>query len=725
MPEEAQVVEGRVTRVVYSNTDNGFGVVRLDVEGADESVVVGSFGEVSEEDHLRVSGTWEEHQRFGRRFRAATIQRVTPRTLEGIERYLAGPRIHGVGPALARRIVEHFGSATFEVLEENPLRLSEVEGIGEARAAELARVWQEEAVRRETLVFLQGHGVGPALAAKIVETLGEKTVELVRGDPYVLVDRVSGVGFRTADGIARKMGYAVDGPPRLRAALIHVLDEAVTRGNLCLPGGELLRRAAGLIELDERLLRPPLSDMAKADEIVVARPDGTGLEHRVYRSFAWEAEREASGRLLALATEGEPARRLSSVAAPEDVSNLTAEQRDAVLDILDAKVSVLTGGPGVGKTTVLRTLVSVWRRAGLRVSLCCPTGRAARRMEEASGLDASTIHRMLKFDGRRRRFAHGEDFPVKADQVVVDEASMLDLPLMVSLLRALGPDTRLLLIGDADQLPSVGPGTVLRDVVRSGAVTVRRLTRIFRQAAGSAIVELAHAILDGELIFSEDVACDVEFIRTDDPMAGAAEVSRQVLEVIPESGLADVDGIQVLCPMHKGPTGTRELNRMIQDARGFDRRIESGEDVLCVGDRVMQIRNDYDRELFNGDQGIVLDVDVERRTLVADFDGIRHELSAEALRDVRPAWAISIHKSQGGEYPVVVLPLFAQHYLMLQRQVLYTAVTRAKRKLVIIGEDRALHQAVSRNDMSVRYSHLADWMQGLAADTWRPAVAED
>ena len=285
---------------------------------------------------------------------------------------------------------------------------------------------------------------------------------------------------------------------------------------------------------------------------------------------------------------------------------------------------------------------------------------------------------------------------------------MLDLPLMVSLLRALGPDTRLLLIGDADQLPSVGPGTVLRDVVRSGAVIVRRLTRIFRQAAGSAIVELAHAILDGELIRSEDATADVEFIRCDEPAAGAAEVCRQVLEVIPRSGLADVDGIQVLCPMHKGPTGTRELNRLIQDSRRSDRRIELGEDVLCVGDRVMQVRNDYDRELFNGDQGVVLEIDVERRSLVADFDGIRHELSAEALRDVRPAWAISIHKSQGGEYPVVVLPLVNRHANMLQRNLLYTAVTRAKELLVLVGSRRALRRAIDNAEVSRRESALAE-----------------
>ncbi len=726
MSTDVQAVEGQVSRVVFSNEETGYAVVRLEPDGRAAITVAGSLGGVAEEDRIRAFGSFEEHGKFGRQFRAVSVERLNPTTLKGMERYLGGPRVKGIGPEFARRIVAAFGHDTFRVLDEEPQRLREVEGIGRKRAGQIAEDWHRENGRRELLVFLQGHGLGPGLAARVETVLGEDALARVQTNPYVMVEKVSGVGFRTADRIARSMGIEVTAGRRLRAGLLHVLDEALLEGSLCLPGELLLEQGAALLEVEQDLLRRVLRQLVDRGETVIARPalrmgDQSG-GYMVYKAFAFMAETEAARRIL-LHLEDDDGR-LAVSCGPDDpeLAELSDEQRDAVMTLLGARIAVLTGGPGVGKTTVLRSLVAIWRRAGLRVALACPTGRAAKRLEEVTGAAAATIHRLLRFDGKKRAFSHDADHPLEADVLVIDEVSMLDLPLFLHLLRALPRGCRLLLVGDADQLPSVGPGSVLGDLIGSAAVPVARLTRVFRQATRSGIVPLAHAILQGEIPdLPRDRGADLFFVETDDPESGAEVIRELVLRELPRrAGISGPQDIQVLAPMHRGPAGTRELNRVVAEALGADRpALSFGDEVFRRGDRIMQVRNDYDRELFNGDMGWVVDLQAEEEVLIADFDGRRHEFKKRQLGDLQPAWAISVHKSQGGEYPAVVLPIFGQHWMMLQRQVLYTAVTRARRVLVIVGSRRALARAIGNVETARRFGHLADWLRREDAEIWQ------
>ncbi|MCA9319722.1 MAG: AAA family ATPase, partial [Planctomycetes bacterium] len=594
---------------------------------------------------------------------------------------------------------------------------------GEKRAGAIVANWKSEALRREFLIFLQGNGLGPGMSLRALEALGPEALHEVQRNPFVLLEQVAGIGFRTADRVALATGIPPDAPSRLSAALRHVLDESLLEGHFCLPGEELLQRSQELTGVDADALRAELRESVGGGRLVIARPRDLGHPFSVYELFAWECENEAAGLLRGLihgrgVTLGLPPEALERAA-----STLSDEQFMAVRSILDANVAVLTGGPGVGKTTTLRELVELWSSAHLELALCCPTGRAAKRLQDVSGRPATTIHRLLKYDGHRSRFVHGEDFRLTADVVVCDEASMIDLPLFVHLLRALKPGSRLLMVGDIDQLPSVGPGCVLADIVASGLVPVHRLTRIFRQREGSAIVELALGILQGrggldDVLYS----ADVEIIRELDAARGARRARELLLEVLPRRlSLAGPEDIQILAPTHRGPAGTREINRLVQEARASGRnRLESGDRVYLVGDRVMQVRNDYDRELFNGDQGEIVHIDPAAGEVVVTFQGQSQTYRREGLRDIVPAWAMTVHKSQGAEYPAVVLLLYGHHHVLLKRQVVYTAVTRARRALVIVGDPKAIGRAIADADLASRYGHFRHWLQGDAPELWRP-----
>lgn len=719
---EDQVVEGLVENVIHRNEDSGYAVVRLRLDDGRDRVVVGLLGDCELEDRLRVAGRLEDHPRFGRRFRAESVQRVSPSTLRGIERYLAGPRVQGIGPELARRLVAHFGTSTLEILDRSPERVTEVEGIGEKRARAIAASWKSETLRRELLVFLQGHGLGPGTSLRVLAELGADSMPAIRNDPYILAEKVSGIGFRTADRLAEQLGIEKQHPSRLKAGLRWLLDEALGEGHTNLPAENLLERASRLLGCDANPVRHTIRDLVVAGALVVARPRDRGTPWSVHLADAWACEREAATLVLDLL---EKASR-SAVPAPPPAfadERLSDEQNAVVASIRSERLAVLTGGPGVGKTTILQRLVSLWSAEGKSVVLASPTGRAAKRLEEVVGRPASTIHRLLKFDPRRRRFLHGQDDPLQADVVVCDEASMLDLPLFVHLVRALRSESRLLLVGDADQLPSVGPGSVLADLVGAANVPTYRLTRVFRQARESGIVRMAHQVLEGELDLSLGrMPGDLRFIDCEGPEEGAAVVRDLVVRSLPrELGLDPVSDIQVLCPMNRGPAGTQELNRCIQEGLGKDRPAVHGPGcIFHVGDRVMQTRNDYDRELFNGDVGAIRSIDVERGEVEVVFDGRTQVYKREQLHDLVPAWAMSVHKSQGGEYPAVILTLFPQHFMLLRRQVLYTAITRARRSLTIVGTRRCLAAAVERNEAAHRFGHLREWIEGVPAEAWNP-----
>ena len=718
-PQEELVLEGEVRSLLFHAPESGFGVARLDVDGR-AVIVAGVLGDVESDDRVRIVGSPEIHPRYGRRIRVHSCQRVTPATLKGIERYLAGPRVPGIGPALAKRLVGAFGAQTLDVLDNEPQRLREVPGIGRVKAGRIIDGWKGEVRRRELLVFLQGHGLGPGMSFRVLSAMGDDALAELTLNPYLLVEKVPGIGFLTADKVARSMGVAEDAPKRLQAGLLHLLDEALVEGHMCLPGDELMRRAANLMTVPEDLPRAAVRELADRGSVVIARPRGTEAPYVVYESFAWACEREAADLLIDLLASVPRPPAPSPPRIASHVQGLSAEQAAVLRRLAASKVAVLTGGPGVGKTTVLKSVVALWRDVGARVALCCPTGRAAKRLEDVTGLEAKTIHRLLKFDGHKRTFVHGRDLPLTTDLVIVDEVSMLDVPLFVHLLRALPAHCRLLLVGDADQLPSVGPGCVLGDLIVSGKVPIERLDTVFRQAEGSAIVHLAHAILAGDIDEHHLSGHGVEFEERDDPEAAARRIRDLVLDILPDRwGLNGPDDVQVLTPMRKGALGTERLNRVIQEGRGKKwARFIHGDTLFLEGDRVMQLRNDYDRELFNGDQGRV--VSLLPKGIRVSFDGRIHDYEGPALKDLQPAWAITIHKSQGGEYPAVILALSGEHHIMLRRQVVYTAITRARRTLTVVGNRRAFARAVQSVDMRERFGHLPAWLQGVEPDVWLP-----
>ncbi len=730
MAEEIQTIDGEVRRVLYKNEDNGFAVVRIEQDDGKTITAAGPLGTVFEDDNLSLKGSFLSHAKFGRQFKVASYTRLDPTTIRGIERYLSGPRVKGVGPELAKRLVTAFGIKTLEILDQSPERLLEVEGIGPKRAEQITKDWSAESDRRDLLVFLQGHGLGPGISMRIDNSLGAGALSRVQKNPFLIVEKVHGVGFRTADQMAQSMGHQPTSPLRLRAGILYLLEDALTKGSLCVPGDALLESASLLMDVEAQLLRPILKHLVETQDITIARPSCqtesiNNDSFKVYARFAWLAEQEAAsllrGRIQAI--DQSPPTEIPTPANHPDLSHLSEEQNEGVRRLEHAPLSVLTGGPGVGKTTVMRSLVSLWLRANKKVILACPTGRAAKRLEEVSKIPASTIHRMLKFNGQRREFAHNLDFPVAADVIVIDEVSMMDLPLFLNLLRAVKPETQLILVGDPDQLPSVGPGQVLKDMVESAVVPVVRLTQVFRQAGGSAIVRLAHAILGGEMFdIDQDGGNEIQWIETPDPQVGADKIQELVTQILPtRPGVSSHKDVQVLSPMHKGPVGTNELNRVIAAGLGEERpALEFGDKVFRVGDRVMQIRNDYDRDLFNGDQGWIVSIDGPSFSMSVEFDGRLVEFERSQLSNLQVAWAISVHKSQGGEYPAVVLALFNQHWMMLQRQILYTAITRARSCLVIVGSQSALQKAVSNFGTQSRFSHFKDWIQGRNPEIWRP-----
>jgi exodeoxyribonuclease V alpha subunit len=734
-------LDGTIERFVFrSESDSAFTVARLQTDAMTLVTIVGELVGVNEGLPLRLRGRWVDDKKFGRQFRVSTYQLRAPETLLGIERFLGSGIIPGVGPELARRLVGHFGMDTLEVIDRAPQRLIEVTGIGAARASRIAEAFADQRHVQDVMVFLRGHGVSAAFAARIVKKYGKDAINVVRANPYRLAREVWGIGFRTADGIAEKLGIARDAPERLEAGLLHALETSSEDGHLHLPDDELVAAAAELLGVATDKLAPRLGALER-DRLVVREVLGDRGPCTML-PWAHDAEASAAARLASLIQT--PARGLSldihaAIHAFEAVTGvvLAAQQRRAVEAALVDKCTVITGGPGVGKTTIVKAIVHLAKLVHRRVALAAPTGRAAKRLGEATVMEALTIHRLLEYLPHEGGFQRGPTNPLDADLLVIDEASMVDAQLFAALIAALPPAAQLVLVGDIDQLPSVGAGAVLSDVIASDAATVIRLTEIFRQAAESQIVVSAHAINHGELPVLDAPgpggSSDFYFIARDDPEAARATIVELVAERIPARfGFDAVADIQVLAPMHRGELGTTALNRALQERLNPSlgtthgaAEVTRGERVFRAGDKVMQLRNDYDKSVFNGDIGVIAAIDGDAGVVAVEFDGRLASYDRGELDQLAHAYAVSVHKSQGSEYAAVVIPLVTQHYMMLQRSLLYTAVTRGKRLVVIVGSRRAVGLAVRNADARRRYTWLAERVRAQIAATADSADTAD
>jgi exodeoxyribonuclease V alpha subunit len=715
-PKETLV--GSVERVTFHNDDNGFAVLKVKARGKRDLVpVVGHVASISAGEYIHAVGVWITDRSHGLQFKADFLKTTPPTTAEGIEKYLGSGMVRGIGPKLAERIVAAFGAATFEVIEANPEKLREVSGIGEFRAGKIAAGWAEQKAIRDIMVFLHSNGVGTSRAVRIFKTYGHDAIQVMTEDPYRLARDIRGIGFRTADAIAMKLGMTREAPQRVRAGISFALQEATDEGHCGLPVEDLIKLATTLLEVDPAIIRTALTHELSGGEVVA---DTIGDRPCVFLRGLYLAERSIAERLLALA-KGSPSWPAIDVdkALPwvekKTGRTLAASQRAAIEMVLRSKVAVVTGGPGVGKTTLLDAILRILAAKGTKILLAAPTGRAAKRMTEQTGIEAKTIHRLLETDPKNGGFKRNAENPLDCDLLVVDETSMVDTSLMFAVMKAVPLNSGLLLVGDVDQLPSVGPGQILGDIIGSGAIPVARLTEVFRQAAESRIVVNAHRINRGEMPEwpkpGED--SDFWFVDAEDPEKGAAKVVEIVRDRIPRRfGLDPVRDVQVLCPMQRGALGARALNGDLQSALNpnMAEKIERFGSAFAPGDKVMQTENDYDREVFNGDLGRVLRIDQTEGVLIADFDGREVEYPFGELDALVPAYATTIHKSQGSEYPAVVITLATQHYTMLARNLVYTAVTRGKRLVVIVGQRKALAIAVRTHGSKRRWTKLQEWL---------------
>ena len=696
-----------VERITYQNPENGYSVLKVKVKGYDDLVtLVGNLLEVPVGSVLLCRGEWKVDKRYGSQFVAATWEETMPATVYGIEKYLGSGLVKGIGPRFARAIVQRFGAATIEVIETDIERLYEVPQIGRKRVEKIRESWERQKEIKNVMLFLQSYGVSTAYAAKIYREYGSESIDKVRENPYRLADDIWGIGFKTADGIAGKMGYGKNDARRCRSGILYTLGQLSDEGHVYAEREQLVQAACTLLEADAAPVCEALERMILSEELITE-------QEAIYLPAFYHAECGAARRLKELAESA--GRTLFTTELDPGV--LTAEtgidyddvQLAAIRQAVTSKVMVLTGGPGTGKTTTTQGIIAALKKAGLRVLLAAPTGRAAKRMSEATGMDAKTIHRLLEYnpqDGYKR----GDENPLDGDALIVDECSMIDILLMNNLMKAVPVTMRLVLVGDIDQLPSVGAGNVLRDIIDSQKIPVVRLTRIFRQAQKSRIVMSAHAINQGRFPdMSNGRDTDFFFMKEEDPERVAATVVRLVKERLPRAYGQRPDKIQVLTPMQRGIVGAANLNLSLQEALNpSGPSLNRGGYTYRQADRVMQVRNNYDKEVFNGDLGYVESVNTEDRTLTVDFDGRSVEYDVTELDELTLAYATTIHKAQGSEYPIVVLPVLMTHYVMLQRNLIYTGITRAKKICVLIGATKALAYAVHNMSVLKRNTSLRE-----------------
>ena len=715
---DKEYLSGTIERVTYHNADNGFCVIRVKVKGHKDLVTVtGNVPSISAGEYIKCSGIWHNDRNHGKQFKADFLKSLPPETLEGIERYLGSGLIKGIGAHFAKRLVSAFGDKVFEVIENKPDLLSTVEGIGKIRAQSICSNWQDQKIIREIMVFLQSHGVGTTRATRIYKTYGEKAIEVVSQNPYQLAKDIRGIGFVSADMIAGNLGIAKDSLVRARAGVAHVLLEATSDGHCGLPKEILVQNSAKLLEIEKDLIELAIAEELKLKSLVL---DTLNNIDTVFLTSYYVYEKNIAKILLNLAKSpvswGKTDTTTIIPSVEEELNITLAESQKLAIDkALDNRLMVITGGPGTGKTTLVNSLLKTLAAKKLNIKLCAPTGRAAKRLSESTGLEATTIHRLLEIDPAYGGFKRNEETPLSCDYLVIDENSMVDVPLFYSLLKALPLHSALLLVGDVDQLPSVGAGQVLKDIISSKVISTVQLTEIFRQAATSNIITNAHRINHGILpnmqITREE--SDFYFVEAEHGNDIINKIITMVKERIPKKfNLNPVQDIQLLCPMQRGGAGARSLNIELQKVLNPNHTegiVKFGQ-IFAIGDKIMQTENNYDKETYNGDIGIIKAINEQDQEIIINFYNRDVNYDYTDLDQITLAYATTIHKSQGSEYPAVIIPITMQSYMMLRRNLIYTAITRGKKLVVIIGQKKALAMAVKDTTSSHRYSKLREWL---------------
>jgi exodeoxyribonuclease V alpha subunit len=713
-------IQGLLEKITYYNEENDFVVAKLYEKDKKElTTIVGNLSGINLGESLKLTGRWVHNKKFGEQFQVERFEVTVPATLHGIQKYLGSGLIKGIGPIMAERIVKKFGLNTLEIIEKTPEKLSEVDGIGPKRIAMITKAWEAQKGIKEIMIFLQGHGVGAACSAKIYKQYGNQSIEVVKENPYRLARDIHGIGFITADKIAQNLGIAPNSLIRAKAGLIYVLNELTEEGHVYYPERNLVRKAKEILKVDEETITQAISELLIGKEIFVENIHTKDNDKVVYLAPFYVAETGIAQRLKKLKESPSNIRPINPEKAIEWVQQklkieLAQKQKEAVILAANSKVLIVTGGPGTGKTTIITAILRILQQLKLRILLAAPTGRAAKRMSEATGWEAKTIHRLLEYLPQKGGFKKDQDDPLEANVVIIDETSMVDTLLMYHLLKAIPPHAHLILVGDIDQLPSVGPGNVLKDIIESGIFPVVRLTEIFRQAQESMIIVNAHRVNKGEFPIFKEIdrkdTTDFYFIQKEDPKKVLEKVINICAERIPQRfGFNPVRDIQVLTPMHKGVIGVSNLNIELQKTLNPDQPgITHGSRTFRLGDKVMQIVNNYDKEVFNGDIGWVSRIYQEDKEIAIDFDGRPTIYNYSDLDEVVLAYAISVHKSQGSEYPVVIMPVTTQHYLLLQRNLIYTGITRAKKLVVLIGTKKALAIAIRNNKPQLRHTYLSE-----------------
>ncbi len=727
----SELLQGVVERLTYHSDESGYTVARFKVPRSSELVtIVGNFASIQPGQTLHLEGIWREHPKYGAQFQVTQYREAKPATLTGIEKYLGSGLIKGVGSATAKRIVAYFGADTLEVLEQQSERLAEVPGISQKRVKLIQAAWAEQRAIKDVMLFLQSHGISTAYAVKIFKQYGDASIATVTQNPYQLAAEVYGIGFVTADAIARSLGIDPGSDYRYRSGISHMLQAAATEGHCFLPQPELAERAVQRLSLpghqpDLAVMTQLTSKMALTGELVMqlgnAEQPAICYDPPFYGAEFKLAERLALLLSQPLTVDLPRVQRWIDRFIEKTGLPLSDQQRQAVEIAACSRLLVLTGGPGTGKTFCTRTIVALWKAMGKTIALASPTGRAAQRLSEMTRQEAKTVHRLLEFDPSQFKFKREADNPIPAEAIVIDEASMLDLFLANSLLKAIRLESQLLLVGDIDQLPSVGPGNVLADLIQSGQIPVVRLSEVFRQAQSSQIVRNAHEINQGKLPILEPVSLqpdsDCLWVNAFQPEQGLRAIQQLVNQTIPQLGFEPLRDLQLLCPMIRGELGTRRLNQLLQQLlnppSASQRQLNRGSKILREGDRVIQQSNDYNREVFNGDIGRIQAIDLNEQSVTVQFAERLVSYDYADQTELELAWAVSIHKSQGSEYPVVILPIYMQHSLLLSRNLIYTGLTRAKQLAIFVGSQKAIEFAVNQTKNQQRYTLLAERLREL------------